>query len=376
MPDTTILPAVEKNSARENQNIKFARCEGFMQTLRGRVDDYFETNQLSKRDNIGMYVKSAIILSWLVASYVVLVFFPVSVAITIIASVSLGFAMAAVGFNIQHDGGHGAYSKYPIVNNLMAFTMDIIGVSSFIWKRTHNIIHHSYTNITGVDGDIDLGVLGRLSPHQSRLGFHRFQHVYLWLLYGAVTIKWQLVDDTVALITGKSGDTKVPSPKPLELIVLLAGKLIFVTLAFGIPLYLYAWYNVLIMFFLVSFVHGFLLSVVFQLAHCVEEAEFPLPEGDTSRMENAWAIHQVETTVDFARGNPIVCWFTGGLNYQIEHHLFPKICHVYYPALSKIVEETSAEFGVLYHAHPTVRSAVASHYNWLRKMGQPEAQAC
>ena len=352
--------------------VKFAKCEGFMQTLRERVDGHFTSQQISKRDIPAMYLKTLVILSWFAASYVGLVFFASTWPVALFLSVSLGVSMAAIGFNIQHDGGHGAYSDSRLVNHVMAFTLDMLGGSSFIWKRTHNVIHHSYTNVTGVDGDIDLGFLGRLSPHQPRYWFHRFQHFYLWFLYGFITIKWQFRDDFQALFTGRIHGTDVPRPNALELTQLIVGKLLFLTLAFGVPHCFHAWYYVALWFFVASFAQGVLLSIVFQLAHCVQEATFPMPDDASHRIENAWAVHQVETTVDFARTSRIVNWLTGGLNYQIEHHLFPQICHVHYPAIAGIVERTSAEFGVHYYAHQTLWQAVRSHYTWLRQMGRPD----
>ena len=346
-----------------------------MQALRERIDAHFDETGQSRRDHWRMYVKTAVILCWLTATYIGLVFFAVAWWQALMLSVSLGLAMAAVGFNIQHDGGHGAYSRFPIVNNIMAFTLDILGGSSFIWKRTHNVVHHSYTNVTGVDGDIDLGFMGRLSPHQKRYGFHRYQHFYLWFLYGLITFKWQFRDDYQGLLIGKVGNTRIFRPKGWNAVALVTGKIIFMTLAFAIPLSLHAWYAVALCFFAASFVQGVTLSVVFQLAHVVEHAEFPMPEEESLRIENAWAVHQVETTVDFAQQSRLVNWYTGGLNFQIEHHLFPQICHIHYPAIAKIVEDTSKEFGVSYNAHKTARAAIASHFRWLREMGRPPAAA-
>ena len=367
---TIAASADSPKPAGEIQRVKFARADGFMNALRERVDGYFEEQNLSKRDHPRMYLKTAVILAWTVISYLSLVLWSDSILQTLASAASLGLAMAAVGFNIQHDGGHGAYSKYPFVNGLMAFTLDILGGSSFIWKRTHNIVHHSYTNVTGVDGDIDLGFMGRLSPHQKRFWFHRLQHIYLWFLYGFITFKWQFHDDVRSLVLGRVGQTKVPRPKFGELILLLTGKVLFLTLAFGLPLYLHAWYHVALWFFVASFVQGVMLSIVFQLAHVVEEADFPMPDGDSQRIENEWAVHQVETTVDFAQGSWLARWYTGGLNFQIEHHLFPQICHIHYPAISKIVRETSEEFGVRYIAHETIWLAIGSHYRWLRELGR------
>ncbi len=351
--------------------VRFAKPDEFTRAVRTRIDDYFLKNNLSKHDHPRMYVKTIIILSWLALSYCGLVFWATSWPVALLCIVSLGVAMAGVGFNIQHDGGHGAYSKYSWINKIMAFNLDLLGGSSYIWKRTHNIIHHSYTNVTGLDGDIELGFMGRLSPHQPRYSFHRFQHIYLWVLYGFITIKWQFRDDFQTLILGRVGNARVPRPRGWDLVSFFAGKAVFLTLAIGIPLFFFPWYQVILGFLAVSFVQGLLLSIVFQLAHSVEPADFPLPDEDTRKMENSWAAHQVETTVDFARGSRIASWYTGGLNFQIEHHLFPNICHIHYPEMSKIVEQTALEHGVHYNAHPSVWAAIRSHYRWLRLMGQP-----
>jgi linoleoyl-CoA desaturase len=114
---------------------------------------------------------------------------------------------------------------------------------------------------------------------------------------------------------------------------------------------------------------GIVLAVVFQLAHCVEHADFPL-ESEPARMNTPWAVHQVETTVDFARESRVASWLLGGLNFQIEHHLFSRICHVNYAAIAPVVEQTCREFGVEYKHNKTLLSAVRSHYNWLRAMGR------
>ncbi len=378
MPTLIEKPAIsgmspESSSVKTTHSnlVKFSKPDSFMTALRERIDEYFVLTKQSKRDHPRMYVKTIVILSWLMVSYLALVFWATTWPVTVLTTISLGIAMAAVGFNIQHDGGHGAYSKYQWVNRLMALTLDMLGGSSFIWKRTHNVIHHSYTNVTGLDGDIDLGFMGRLSPHEPRYAFHRFQHLYLWLLYGFITFKWQFRDDFQALLIGRVGNSTIPRPQGWELATFLLGKVVFLTLAFGIPLCFHAWYYVAIGFVGASFVQGLFLSIVFQLAHSVEPADFPLPDADTQRMENSWAMHQVETTVDFARHSRLATWFTGGLNFQIEHHLFPHICHIHYPAMSKIVEATAAEFGVRYHAHSTAFSAIQSHYRWLKAMGQP-----
>ena len=355
-----------------SSGLKFGPDHGFCHEIRARVERYFQESGLRKRDCPRMYVKSAIVLAWLAASYVLLVFVASAWWMAIPLAVSLGLSMAAVGFNVQHDGGHQAYSERRWVNKLAAMTLDLLGGSSFVWARKHNSIHHSFANITGHDDDIDLSSLGRLTPHQPRLWFHRLQHIYLWLVYGLLPVKWQLVTDFRHILIGRVGSYRLPRPKGWDLVGFVAGKAVFFTLAFVVPLLLHPVWIVLVFYFAIMYVQGLIMSVVFQLAHCVEEAEFPMPQADTGRMEAAWAEHQVQTTVDFARKSRLVSWFTGGLNFQIEHHLFPQICHIHYPRLSQVVEATCREFGLRYAEHKTVLAGVASHFRWLRRMGMEE----
>jgi linoleoyl-CoA desaturase len=318
-----------------------------------------------------MYVKTAVLVVAFVASYVLLVFAAQTWWQAFPLAILLGLATAGIGFNVQHDGGHHAYSNRAWVNKAMAMAMDVIGGSSYVWNQKHAIMHHTYVNITGHDSDIDLGILGRLTPHQRRFAFHRWQHYYLWPLYGLSAIKWQLYDDFRDVILGRMGEHRFARPKGWDLAIFAGGKAIFLTLVFGLPLFFHSVGVVALFYAAAALVVGVIMSVVFQLAHCVEEADFPLPHEDTGRIENAWAIHQVETTVDFARRSKVVAWFLGGLNYQIEHHLFPRICHVNFPALSKVVEATCRDFGVKYREHKSVWSGVASHFRWLRLMGLP-----
>jgi linoleoyl-CoA desaturase len=323
-----------------------------------------------------MYFKTATIVSVLVATYLVLLLAVTSVWAVVPLAILLGLTFAAVGFNIQHDGAHKAYSDRQWVNRLMAISMDLMGGSSYVWDIKHNSIHHTYTNINGHDDDIDVGVLGRLSPEQPRLKFHRLQHFYMWFLYGFLMIKWQLFDDFFQIARGKIGHHKIQRPRGKDLLIFVGGKVFFFSMVFVIPMLLHSVWAVLGVYLLAAFVEGVVTSIVFQLAHCVEEAEFPVPstnDAGLQQMGNAWAVHQVQTTVDFARRNRVLCWLLGGLNFQIEHHLFHKICHVHYPALSKVVEETCAEFGVRYQAHRTFVSALGSHARFLMAMGRPKS---
>jgi len=354
----------------ENKLVFGSRSD-FHVELRRRVDAFFRTTGRRQRDCPQMYVKTAILFAGFGTAYGLLVFVAGTWWQALPLAIGLGLATASIGFNVQHDGGHRAYSDHAWVNKIMAMTLDVIGGSSYHWYWKHGIVHHTYVNITGHDTDIDLGGLGRLTPHQRRLSFHRWQHWYLWSLYGLMVIKWHFVGDFRDVATGRIGTYPFPRPKGRELVIFFGGKAVFFVLAFGIPLLLHPVWVVGLFYGVVALVLGMLLSVVFQLAHCVEEADFPLPRHDTGSIENAWAVHQVETSVDFARRSRVVAWLLGGLNFQIEHHLFPRICHTNYPAISNLVQETCREYGVKYSEHESVWAGVVSHFRWLQRMGMP-----
>ena len=360
-------------AAESGRSLKFGNDNAFQLELRRRVDEFFRATGRRQRDCWQMYVKTAILLAGFAVSYVLLVFAASTWWQGLLLAILLGLSAAGIGFNIQHDGGHQAYSNHPWVNKLMAMTLELIGGSSYLWRWKHVVFHHTYVNITGHDTDIDLGILARLTPHQRRLAYHRWQHVYLWPLYGLLAIKWQLVDDFRELISGRISTQPFPRPNGWELAIFVAGKAVFFTVAFGIPLLFHSVGVVLFYYGVAGLVAGIVLSAVFQAAHCVEEAEFPLPREDTGGIERAWAIHQAETTVDFARRSRVVAWLVGGLNFQIEHHLFPRISHVNYPAIARLVEETCRDFGIKYAEHRSFRGGLASHLRWLRRMGMPNA---
>ena len=352
------------------ERLKFSGDNAFHRELRRRVEAGFKQGGIRQRDSVQMYLKTAVILATFTLAYVALVFFATRWWQALPLAVLLGTAMAGIGFNIMHDGGHQAYSERRGINRLMALTLDMVGGSSYIWQWKHARFHHTWVNVAGHDSDIDLGALGRLSPQQPRRPWHRWQHVYLWPLYGVTAIRWHLYGDFRDMITGTVGERPFTRPRGRDLAGFIIGKLVFFTLAFGLPLAFHPLGSVLVFYTLVSAVAGILLALVFQMAHVVEEAAFPLPDSTGWQMASPWAIHQLETTVDFARGNRVLSWLIGGLNFQIEHHLFPRISHVHYPMVARIVEDTCREFGVTYREHRTFGAGIASHYRLLRRLGK------
>ncbi len=354
------------------RRLDFDKDTAFQDELKRRVNEYFQTTGRRKRDCWQMYLKTAIILTCFGTSYALLVFAARNVWQGLVLAIILALCTAAIGFNIQHDGGHQAYSSRRWVNRLMAWTLDFIGGSSGRWHWKHSVIHHMYVNITGYDSDIDIGLLGRFSPHQKRYWWHRWQHLYLWPIYGLLSVKMQLLDDFRYVITGQLGDLKVPRPRRWEVATFVVGKLLFLAWALVIPMLLHPVWTVLFYFTVASVMLGSVMVLVFVIPHLVDKAEFPLPRPDTCSMARPWAVHQAMVTVDFARGNPVLTWLLGGLNYHKEHHLFPLICHVNYPGMSRVVEETCLQFGVPYNTHRTFWAGIAAHYRWLRRMGKDD----
>ncbi len=315
-----------------------------------------------------MYAKAAALIGASVWAYVVLVFQVTTTGGAIGAALLLGLALVGIGFNVQHDGNHGTFSRSPFVNRLAGFTLDLIGASSYFWKDKHNHNHHVYTNIPHEDADINLGPMARLSVDHQWFWWHRYQHVYLWLLYTCVHLRY-LYSDLQRLFFGKNDGLSAGYPRGADMRWLLGGKVFFLTVAFVIPLTRHGFGAVASCYLLVSMTMGLIFSVVFQLAHSVDIVEHPA-HGEP-RPE--WVVHQIATTANFATGNRLVTLLLGGLNYQREHHLFPRIAHVHYPALAHIVKDVCREHGIECRENLTLASAIRSHYQFVRDMGREPA---
>ena len=363
---------IQKQHEEPLQRLTFNPDKEFLTELHHSVNEYFRSTGRPQKGGWQVCLKAATILACFFTAYVMLVFFAQTIWLGLAFAILLSLLITAIGFNIQHDGGHRAFSQHLWVNRLAAMTMDMVGASSYVWHQKHAILHHNYVNITGYDPDIDLGGLGRFSPHQEWSWFYHWQHRYVWFLYGVMVIKWHLFDDFRNVISGRIYHHRMPRPKGWNLFIFTFGKIVFFTLAFGLPMLYHSLWAVLFFYAVVTLVMGVPLSAVFQLPHCTALADFPLPAQETNQMKNSWAVHQAQVTVGFDRHSPVKTWLLGGLNFHLEHHLFPGICHVNYPAVTKIVEETCRKFGVKYAEHRTFWTGLKEHYRWLQKMGIPD----
>lgn len=344
----------------------------FSETLKKRVNDYFKTKNISQKGNFSMYIKALILLSIYIFSFCILVFFPIGAFFGIIMSILMGIGEAGIGMSVMHDAAHGAFSKKKWVNSLFASTMFILGSNVFNWKVQHNLLHHTYTNIYGFDQDISTKAGIRLCNHAPLKKYNRFQFVYAFLLYGMMTIS-KLFSDLGQLVEfNKNGITKEQKTNGTkEIFVLVVTKLLYFTIVLGLPFMFssYLWFEILIGFLIMHLTAGIIMSVIFQMAHVVEGADQPLPDKN-GVIHHEWLVHQLATTTDFAPKNFILNWYVGGLNFQIEHHLFSNICHIHYKRIAPIVRQTAQEYGITYNVKPTFAIALKSHVVRLKELGR------
>jgi linoleoyl-CoA desaturase len=349
--------------------VKFPHKVGFYQTLKKRVDIHLAKTGLHHQGNSELFIKSAIILTGYISCYIALVFFTSNIWSALLIGFLLSQFYVMIGFNIQHDANHNSYSKYPLINKIFGFSLDLLGASSELWRQAHNFLHHTYTNIDNIDSDMETFSLLRLNPHQERKPWHRFQHLYFIFIYSLLSFHWIYLSDFQKLITGKIGNYKLSKISFNKVFLLITFKIIYIFYSLILPCFVYPISYVLIANFLILALAGFNLSIVFNLAHITENNEFPL-YNDKYCIQDEWAIHQIKTTANFAINNSFLTWYLGGLNYQIEHHIFPRISHIHYPKISKIVEQTCQEFNLEYFHYPTIQSAIAGHIQHLKNLNK------
>ncbi len=340
-----------------------ARTE-FYSSLKKKVNAYFTENAIAKTGNRALYSKAAILLFTAVSLYVSLVFFHPPPLLALILCALLGINISSIGFNIMHDANHGSFSKNDSVNYVAGMTLNTLGGNAWLWIQKHNIFHHTYTNINNQDEDISIPFM-RAHPSQKKRWYHRYQHIYGLFLYGLTYFLWIFLGDFRKYFSGKIGTWEFTKIPPKEHVIFWLSKLVYAIIFIAIPLYFCGWERFLVGYGIMLYVAGLFLAVVFQLAHIVQGVEHPA--GDIT---DEWAIHEVKTTANFATKNKAISWLLGGLNFQIEHHLFPRISHIHYPKIQKYVKELCAEFRIFYNEKATAWEAFWSHILELKSLGR------
>jgi linoleoyl-CoA desaturase len=346
----------------------------FQQELKKRVDAYFKNNNISKKGNLNLYTKTIVMFSMYLVPFFLITFNVFeSKFIWALLAMLMGLGMAGIGMGVMHDANHGSYSKNSKLNSILGhFSIGIVSGNSLNWRIQHNIIHHTFTNVHGHDEDIDSIGLLRFEPHQPKKKIHKFQFLYAWFFYGLMTLMWSTVKDfNQAIRYNKAGYFKLSNTTfGRELTIIIISKILYYGYML-IPLFIIpemTFLNWLFGYILMHYVAGLTLAMVFQLAHVTDKNEFPVMND--GELENNFMEHQMRTTMDFATKSWFITYFVGGLNFQVEHHLFPAISHVHYPQLSKIVADTAKEYNIPYHSEKTFFGALYLHTKMLYKLGR------
>ncbi len=278
-----------------------------------------------------------------------------------------GLSHIYLSFCVGHDALHNAISKNKTINKFWAYSYDLLGVSSYMWRFMHHQGHHACLNIHGEDMSLETAGIFRLSTNEKRKVFHKHQHIYAFFVYGLYLFYYVFVKDFKYFFSKNNVHLKGINHPISEWIKLFSGKIFYLLYMLIIPIYLlsFDWYFILLTFCLTLFMIGVIMSFTFQTAHIVDTTHYPESKNE---YEN-YVFHVFETTADYATGSPIANWFLGCINVHVIHHLRSDICHTHYPALTKIVKTTAAEYGVRYRENQTILSAITSHLRQLKKLG-------
>lgn len=369
----------------ESHKLRFGHAEkdGFMGVLAERVHHYFSSRNMSPYANAHMRIKSAAMLSLYLVPYCILVTGLAAGSAWLFFSLWLLMAAGIIGIgtSVMHDAHHGSYSPNPKVNRALGYVLELIGGFSGTWKIQHNVLHHTYTNISGFDEDIDSLKVLRFSPHQTREWYHRYQFIYAWFFYMFMSLAWMTTMNYMQLFRYRKEGLLEKNHLSFgsAFVSLTVSKLFYYAYIIVLPVLFsgMAWQYIISGFFLMHFSAGLFLSCVFQPAHIMPTSYFarPLNMNGIKVIENSWPLHELLNTTNFAPNNKFLTWFIGGLNFQIEHHLFTNVCHVHYPQIAPIVKATAAEFDLPYHSEPSFFKALTSHAKMLKQLGKADGLA-
>jgi linoleoyl-CoA desaturase len=348
----------------------------FAADLKREVDSFFERTGRSRFGGLSTLSKTAILFTVTFGSYAWILTGTLPGWAMLVLTAVMGVGVAGLGFVVGHESIHGATFKSRRANGLLGMTFDLLGASSYLWSVSHNRIHHTWTNVPGADEDIVVSPLLRLSPHTKLRGIHRIQHLLAWPLYGFITLNWVFWKDFDQLLAKRLGPLENLKHSRGQIAGIFAGKVLYHAWTIVIPLLVLdvAWWQFLIGYLVMHLTAGFILSVVFQLAHVVEPSAYPEPD-EHGVLPDGWHAHQLRTTMDFATRNKLLTWYVGGLNHQVEHHLFPRISCRHYANLRPIVKRVAEKHGLPHLEMPGFLSALRSHYRMLKRLGASPAIA-
>lgn len=347
-----------------------AGAPSFQKVLRRRLDNFFAENRISPKGDREMWAKVVLGLTVLAGSWIALYALRPDSWKFVALYVLGGLAQTFLLLNIAHDSNHNAVSSIPSINKALNYVFDVCGINSYMWRILHHRGHHSCINLHGEDDALTGRGIFRFTPHEPRAPLHRFQHIYALFFYALFSLDYVFVRDFESFFFPTHGYLKRTKHPLREYAILFAGKGFYLTYMLVLPIVLLEKSPALVAlsFLLVHLIVGMTVSLVFQTTHTVDSTYFPSDRGE---FDNG-VYHIFATTADYATGNPLVGFLTGGLNHHIAHHLCPYVCHTHYAPLTRIVQETAAEFGVPYRQHPTMTRAIWHHLILLKQLGNED----
>ncbi|WP_263377351.1 fatty acid desaturase family protein [Granulicella paludicola] len=339
----------------------------FPKVLRSRLDSFFAATQTSPKADGMMWSKIGIGLVVLAGSWTAIYAFKLNSWAFMALYILSGLAQTFLLLNIAHDSNHNAISSRSIVNKTLNYAFDLCGINSYMWRILHHRGHHSCVNVHGEDDALTGRGLLRFTPYEPRTSLQRFQHVYALALYAVFSLDYVFVRDFECFFRPAHDYIERTKHPAREYVILFASKAFYLTYMLILPIFLLHRAPLLVIgsFLLVHMIVGLSVALVFQTTHTIDSTYFPAGRGE---FDNG-VYHIFATTADYATANPVVSWLTGGLNHHIVHHLCPFVCHTHYAPLTRIVEETAAEFGVPYRQHPTMTKAIWHHLILLKQLG-------
>ena len=340
----------------------------FLKTVRARVQDALADHAPGADPRLQR--KAAFIAVWFLGSFV-LFLTAKSLWLQLLCCFSYGLAASAVGFNIFHDANHGAMSSNRRINTMVAvLASTVLGASRYFWNFKHNVLHHRLTNIHTWDDDLETRGFLRLTFEQNWKPRYHGQHLFVVFLYAVNAIELVFVKDWVQYFTLRINEhQRIPPMSGREKAEFWLGKAFYLAVFVALPFAVLPASHVIAGLLVYEITLGLSLALVFSMAHQVESVEFPSPQGTPPTIDEEWGAHQMRTTANFANRNRGWNWYSGGLNHQIEHHLFPGMSHTHYAAIGSVVRSTADEFGLPYNHFGTYRAALHSHYRLLRRLG-------
>ena len=349
---------------------KDSQDQQFLNALRQRVNLYFKANALKKTGTTFSYIKAALLLTAYVLAAIA-VFYSSAAWQLYLCYALMGNLTIFVALNIAHDAAHSTFSSRRWMNDLLLYALDALGANGYIWKLKHVHSHHPHVNIPDMDGDIKQSNLVRIFPNARFLKFHRFQYLYMPVLYAFYTLIWLCIRDFKDFFSGTiSGKPDHQHPR-MEYVKLFLGKALFFSRMLLLPYWLlpFSFGQILLGFLFFHVVASYTTMLVLISAHIGEHSVYPAPDAD-GQLPHSWIRHQLITTTDFATGSWLATQLFGGFNHHVVHHIFPNICHVHYPQITKILIQTCHDFGMPYQSTPTFASAALSHLRFLKLRSQ------